>query len=245
MANQFTRELRPHGTTAAARRHYRRGESVLDCPPCRNAAVQAQRERDGADPYSSKASDPAPAAARNGLPIVPYRWRERSYPWASAQLRRAEEQYGTPSKTPAQIRAAKKAGKPARAQPRKDTGEMTAQQETAWPDPAGELGFSDAARQVAAMYAGGVSLDEIAARQHDTSASLLSDAQTAPGRAYADGFAWTSESLIADLRADEAAAALARPAPGTPHPDRPGWESCHNDCGVYVRSPQAADREAC
>jgi hypothetical protein len=52
----------------------------------------------------------------------------------------------------------------------------------------------------------------------------------------------TAESLIADLRAD--AASAHKLEPGSPHPTRPGWYACPNDCGIY-RSGASIDREAC
>jgi hypothetical protein len=109
------------------------------------------------------------------------------------------------------------------------------------------LGFSDAARLVAAQYAAGTDLDQLAARHDDITASLLADAQTPDGRVYAREFSDTSASLIADLRAD-AAAARHQPEPGgTPHPDprlaARGWQRCADDCGVYVRRQAQASRD--
>jgi hypothetical protein len=112
---------------------------------------------------------------------------------------------------------------------------------------AARLGFQDAARLITAQYAGGIDLDKIAAHHDDISAHLLSDAQTAPGRAYAREFSDTSASLIADLRSD-AAAARQEPEPaGTPHPDPRlagrGWQRCEGGCGIYVRRSAQASRD--
>lgn len=126
---------------------------------------------------------------------------------------------------------------------------MTAQPDIR-PDPAAELGFADATRLITAQHAAGVSLDEISAHHHDVSASLWSDAQTAPGRAYADAYSATSESLIADLiedagRARGAAPMAARLRDGTPHADprlaARGWQVQN---GVYVRREPQQELEA-
>jgi hypothetical protein len=122
-------------------------------------------------------------------------------------------------------------------------------------DPAARLGFQDASRSIAAAYAAGADLGAIAAHHDDLSASLTSDAQTGPGRAYAREFASAGRSLLADLRQDAAVArgelvpASSQPK-GTPHPDPVlagrGWQV---DRGVYQRTGKAAaarvtDREA-
>jgi hypothetical protein len=120
---------------------------------------------------------------------------------------------------------------------------------------AAKTGFDDAARIIAAQYAGGIDVDQIAAHHEDVAADLLSDAQTAFGRAYAREYADTAASLVADLRQDAAvergqsAAASSQPE-GTPHPDprlaARGWQV---DAGIYQRTGRAvaehqADREA-
>jgi hypothetical protein len=124
---------------------------------------------------------------------------------------------------------------------------MTAQ--AAEPDPAAaaaRAGFEDASRIVAAQYSAGVDISQIAAHHEDLSAHLLNDAQTPVGRAYGREYGDASRSLIADLRADAAAATRQLPGPGEPHPDRPGWEGCKDGCGVYVyrRAERGADRLA-
>ena len=107
------------------------------------------------------------------------------------------------------------------------------------PEPAARLGFTDASRTVAAQYAAGVGLDQIAAHHDDVSASLAADAQTPLGRSCAREYADTARSLIADLRADANAARTEPPAPGTPHPDARlaarGWQTDRS--GIYVRVP--------
>jgi predicted GIY-YIG superfamily endonuclease len=119
------------------------------------------------------------------------------------------------------------------------------------------LAFTDASRRVTAMYAAGVGLERISQDHDDLAASLVTDAQTPPGRAYAREYADTGRTLIADLREDAAvargqsAAACTLPD-GTPHPDpvlaARGWQVGH---GIYQRTGSAAaararepDREA-
>jgi len=45
----MARELKPCGTMAAARRHWRHGEEL--CEPCREAELEYQRGRTGAKPF--------------------------------------------------------------------------------------------------------------------------------------------------------------------------------------------------
>jgi len=45
----MSRELKPCGTMAAARRHWRDGEEP--CAPCREAELRYQRNRTGAKPF--------------------------------------------------------------------------------------------------------------------------------------------------------------------------------------------------
>lgn len=116
------------------------------------------------------------------------------------------------------------------------------------PDPnAASLGYEDAARLIAAEYAGGIDVEQIAAHHADVSARLFSDAQTQPGRDYARSYDDTARTLLADLQSD-AAAARNEPEPGgTPHPDprlaARGWQRCADDCGVYVRRQAQASRD--
>lgn len=87
--------LKPCGTPAAYRRHQRRGE--LPCASCRAEAARHRRP-------GSRGAGALPAAddgpARNGLPIVPYAWRARSYPWAQRALAAAIARYGNPDDVP-------------------------------------------------------------------------------------------------------------------------------------------------
>jgi hypothetical protein len=116
--------------------------------------------------------------------------------------------------------------------------------------PPAALAFDDATRVVAVQYAAGVSLDAIDAHHHDVSAQLLSDARTAHGRAYAAEYASTTETLIADLRADAAAALGREPTAcalpdGAPHPDpvlaAKGWHVHRTPSGgVYARGQREA-----
>jgi hypothetical protein len=91
------RELMPCGTEAAARRHFRHGETLDEA--CRLAANQAHAERrGGGDPYARAVVPALQPAPRNGLPIVAYNWQARTYSWAAEQIRRAEAIYGAPEK---------------------------------------------------------------------------------------------------------------------------------------------------
>jgi hypothetical protein len=81
--------LKPCGTPAAYRRHYRRGE--LPCPACRGADA---RRKPGSRGAGAVPADDGPA--RNGLPIVPYAYRARTYPWAQRALAAAEAAHGAP-----------------------------------------------------------------------------------------------------------------------------------------------------
>jgi hypothetical protein len=91
------RPTAPHGTAAAARRHYRHGEKP--CEPCRVAMNLADVERrGGGDPYARSTMPGPQPAPRNGLPIVAYNWQARTYSWAAEQIRRAEAIYGAPEK---------------------------------------------------------------------------------------------------------------------------------------------------
>jgi hypothetical protein len=89
-------ELKPHGTEAAARRHYRLGEKP--CEACRGAASTRHAERNGADPYWRFTPAVPP---RNGLPDrQPYRYGATRPSWALAAIAAAEAKYGRP---PAQL----------------------------------------------------------------------------------------------------------------------------------------------
>jgi hypothetical protein len=144
---------------------------------------------------------------------------------------------------------------PAASRPHAARIRLAAQQQLDSDPAAARAGHDDAARTVAAHYAAGVDLDQLAAHHDDVSASLLSDAQTAAGRSYAQSYADVSASLIAELREDQAVArgrseaACTKPE-GTPHPDpvlaARGWQVDH---GIYQRTGKAkaarlADREA-
>ena len=83
------RNLKPCGTTAAYRRHIRHGEKP--CDDCRRAAVQRESER----MRSLRQRVPFKLTEGRG-PIVPYRYRENSYPWAKRVLRNSEAKYGRP-----------------------------------------------------------------------------------------------------------------------------------------------------
>lgn len=65
-----------HGTMAAARAHYRRGEKPLAdyCQSCA-AAVRRQRLERKGSPATAGVQSPDYREIRNGLPFVPYRYR--------------------------------------------------------------------------------------------------------------------------------------------------------------------------
>ena len=85
--------LKPCGTPAGHKRHYRRGEKP--CWSCMNAEL----ERQGKAPASAGTADNR-EPARNGLPVVLYRWRARSYPWAQRALAASIARYGNPQDPP-------------------------------------------------------------------------------------------------------------------------------------------------
>ena len=82
--------LKPCGTPPAHRRHYRRGE--LPCVSCR--AADARRKPGSRGAGAQPAADDGPA--RNGLPVVPYAYKARTYPWAQRALAAAIARHGTP-----------------------------------------------------------------------------------------------------------------------------------------------------
>lgn len=88
IAGLRVRELRPHGTTAAARRHQRQGTPLCD------ACARAQRLATQTANPSSNSEDPRPI--RNGLPLASYAYRARTYPWALRRLAQAEAIHGRP-----------------------------------------------------------------------------------------------------------------------------------------------------
>lgn len=65
---------------------------------------------------------------------------------------------------------------------------------------AAQIGYTDASRLVATQYAAGASLEQIQEHHTDTAITLLNDAKTPSGRAYALAYAETAEASIADLR---------------------------------------------
>ncbi len=86
---RYAKGQAPHGTPAAARRHWRHGEKP--CEPCRLAE---NRRRTSPGALRVMAEDPRPV--RNNIPEVPYQWRARTYPWAQRALAAAEAEYGQP-----------------------------------------------------------------------------------------------------------------------------------------------------
>jgi len=96
---------------------------------------------------------------------------------------------------------------------------------------------------VRAQADAGMPAERIGRQQEGVIASLLSDAETAGGKAFATGYATTAETYISDLKA------LDRPepdrTPGAPHPDpflaERGWRTCEH--GIYVRRQAQAEAE--
>jgi hypothetical protein len=84
------RALAPHGSKAAARRHYRNGEKP--CDAC-SAASRAD-----SDPYARTTKHDPQSAGRNGLPVMPYQYGAERPSWALQAIRRAEAVYGAPEK---------------------------------------------------------------------------------------------------------------------------------------------------
>ena len=121
-------------------------------------------------------------------------------------------------------------------------GHSAPEHDTAVCDPAARLAATDAARVIAVQYAAGADLGQIQAYLQDVAARLLADARTAPGRAYARGYARAAATLLAQLRQDQAVAYGRSPAAcaqpdGTPHPDpflaSRGWQADH---GLWQRT---------
>jgi predicted GIY-YIG superfamily endonuclease len=154
--------------------------------------------------------------------------------------------------TRARERQLKKQGGASRRCPTcKEERKMTAQQESTGPevqaaDP-GRVGAEAAQQIIAAQAAAGMSVDRMAHHHHDTASWLFSEATTSDAEKYAEGYAWTAEMLIGELREKE------RPvpdrSPGAPHPDpflaERGWQACGHGDGVYVRRPvRQVNREA-
>jgi hypothetical protein len=84
-------DLAPCGTSAGAKRHYRRGER-----PCEECRTAANRER--LAPGALRVMEPDRREVRNHLPLIaPYRWRARRYPLAEQALARAEAEHGRPA----------------------------------------------------------------------------------------------------------------------------------------------------
>jgi hypothetical protein len=94
----MSRATMPHGTPAAARRHYRHGEKP--CTACLDAGRRDKSERAGADPYAPAAQYTPREPARKQPPTIAYRYgasRDNPrYSWAVANIRKAEAIYGTP-----------------------------------------------------------------------------------------------------------------------------------------------------
>jgi hypothetical protein len=82
-------DLQPCGTPAAARRHRWHGQPL--CDDCR----AVENERRNRRRRKTRATDP-PKEHEIRDPLVPYRYRARTYPWAVRVLDRAEAVWGRP-----------------------------------------------------------------------------------------------------------------------------------------------------
>jgi hypothetical protein len=109
-----------------------------------------------------------------------------------------------------------------------------------------QAGFQTADQIIRAQADAGMNPDAIARHQEEIAASLLSDAETADGQAFAREYADTADTYLHDLKE------LDEPTltPGTPHPDptlaAKGWHVC--DHGIYTRRQDGqleAEPEAC
>jgi hypothetical protein len=109
-----------------------------------------------------------------------------------------------------------------------------------------QAGFHTADQVIRAQADAGMTPDAIGRNQEQIAASLLSDAKTADGQAFAHEYADTAATYLRDLKE------LDEPTlePGTPHPDAAlaakGWRVC--DHGIYTRHPDGqleAEPEAC
>ncbi len=100
-------------------------------------------------------------------------------------------------------------------------------------------GAETASQIVCAQAGAGMDPDRIGAHHEDLAASLLSDAQTPDGQAFAAAYDDAAATLAADLQAEAGRAPQATGQPdGTPHADPflagRGW---HVDRGMYTRQP--------
>jgi len=107
-------------------------------------------------------------------------------------------------------------------------------------------GFHTADQLIRAQADAGMSPEAIGRSQEDIAASLLSDARTADGQAFARQYADTASTYLRDLK-EPGEPGL---TPGAPHPDQAlaanGWHVC--DHGIYTRHPDGqlqAEPEAC
>ncbi len=107
-------------------------------------------------------------------------------------------------------------------------------------------GFQAADQVIRAQAGAGMSPEATGRRQEKTVASLLSDAQTTEGQAFAREYAGTTSTGLRDLK-EPGEPGL---TPGTPHPDpalaAKGWHVC--DHGIYTRHPDGPlqpEPEAC
>jgi hypothetical protein len=109
---------------------------------------------------------------------------------------------------------------------------------------AAQNGYADATRLVAAHHAAGASLDQIAEHHTDTAITLLNDAKTAIGRAYAVAYGETAAASIADLRSQAQAHDRPQARPATLPPASPGFNADQTGAaaryGENLRSPQLA-----
>jgi hypothetical protein len=109
-----------------------------------------------------------------------------------------------------------------------------------------QAGFQTADQLIRAQADAGMTPEAIDRRQEGIAASLLSEADTADGHAFAREYADTVNTYVHDLKELDGPG----PTPGTPHPDATlaakGWHAC--DHGIYTRHPDGqlqAEPEAC
>jgi hypothetical protein len=117
----------------------------------------------------------------------------------------------------------------------------TTQAHTPRGDPA-RAGAETAQQVISEQAAAGMSPDRMARHHHDTAAWLFSEARTPEAERFAEGYASTADSLVADLR--EADRPAPDRSPAAPHPDPllagRGWQACEHGDGVYVRRPASS-----
>jgi hypothetical protein len=70
---------------------------------------------------------------------------------------------------------------------------------TVEPDPA-RIGAEAATQIITAQASAGMSTDRMARHHYDTATWLYNQGTTPDAKGFADGYAWTAETLLAELR---------------------------------------------